>query len=473
LRAVLWFLGVRAGVFGAVALGAHRPGRFDATDVEIAVEITVAGRGHRQHRLVDETRRRAEELAALVRTSQLITARLHLASVLDQISRAVSILIRSTGCGSGSSTRSGRTWSTPPPTASRRMPGVPSRCRWERASAAAALRAVWPSGSATSADPRSARRDGRRAGGSRHAVRSPRGRGSDDQGHLGLLLSPGVFTAHHQHLLGAFGEQAGIAIQNAQLFEQSERRGRETRALLEAGRAVTASLDVARTVHVIMHQARSVLGVDSCSIARVEPGSDVLVALASLDLPESLTHQIRIRVGEGIAGLAVQERRPMQSEDLLTDPRVRYPHLARGSGFRSVMAAPLRVGERAIGAISVFRREMRRFSTAEEELLLALADQAAIALEHARLYAEQERVVAERTRELDAQKRFVEVVLEAMPWACSRPGLRVVRHRGAAARSACWTGRLRSRTSSPAQGASLASYLAATFRRPGQRARAG
>ena len=58
---------------------------------------------------------------------------------------------------------------------------------------------------------------------------------------------------------------------------------------------------------------------------------------------------------------------------------------------------------------------MHRFSTAEEELLLALADQAAIALEHARLYAEQERVVAERTRELDAQKRFVEVVLETMP----------------------------------------------------------
>src|SRR4029453_2325772 len=106
------------------------------------------------------------------------------------------------------------------------------------------------------------------------------------------------------------------AIQNAQLFEQSERRARETRALLEAGRAVTASLDVARTVQVIMQQARSVLGVDSCSITRVEPAPSELVMVASLDLPESMVSQVRIRVGEGIAGLAVQERRPVQSEDL-------------------------------------------------------------------------------------------------------------------------------------------------------------
>ena len=257
-------------------------------------------------------------------------------------------------------------------------------------------------------DPRSARRDIDEQEGIRAMLCVPLKVGGETIGVISAFSThPGVFTAHHQHLLEAFGEQAGIAIHNAQLFEQSERRARETRALLEAGRAVTASLDVARTVQVIMQQARSVLGVESCSIARVEAESDALVTLASLDLPESLTQQIRIRVGEGIAGLAVQERRPVQSEDLLTDPRVRYPHLARGSGFRSVMAAPLRVGERAIGAISVFRREVRRFSTAEEELLLALADQAAIALEHARLYAEQERVVAERTRELDAQKRFV------------------------------------------------------------------
>jgi signal transduction histidine kinase len=80
-----------------------------------------------------------------------------------------------------------------------------------------------------------------------------------------------------------------------------------------------------------------------------------------------------------------------------------------------MLAVPLCVGERAIGAISVLRRDVHEFSAHEEELLVALADQAAIALEHARLYTELEAMVADRTRELDSQKRFVEVVLETLP----------------------------------------------------------
>jgi two-component system NtrC family sensor kinase len=178
---------------------------------------------------------------------------------------------------------------------------------------------------------------------------------------------------------------------------------------------VTASLDVQRTVRVIMEQARRVLGAHSCGIMTRDPDTGQLVSIASLDLPPTMVSRIRIREGEGIAGRAVSERRPVQSEDLTRDARVRYPDLPRRSGLRSMLSAPLRVGDRAIGAISVFRRDVHRFTPEEQELLVALADQAAIALEHARLYAEQERMVADRTRELDAQKRFVEVVLEALP----------------------------------------------------------
>jgi signal transduction histidine kinase len=125
--------------------------------------------------------------------------------------------------------------------------------------------------------------------------------------------------------------------------------------------------------------------------------------------------QIRRQVGEGVAGRAVAEGRPVQRADLLDDPDGGYVHLRRASGFRSMLSVPLMIGSRAIGALSVFRRDVHRFSDTEQELLVALADQAAIALEHARLYEELEARVAERTRELDDQKRFVEVVLETLP----------------------------------------------------------
>jgi len=429
----------RTGVFGAVILGARRPGAFDRGDVEIAVEIArPLTAAIEQHRLVDESRRRTDELAALYRTSQLIAARLDLPSVLDEISRAVSVLIGSTGCGiglldesranlvhaaaHGFRTDAWRALSMPV------GEGIIGRC----AESGVAIRV-----SDIRADPRSARRDVDEHEGIRAMLCVPL---KDARSTIGVISAfstrPGVFTAHHQRVLEAFGEQAGIAIHNAQLFERSERRARETRALLEAGRSVTASLDIGRTVQVIMQQARGVLGVESCSIMRIDPASEELVTLASLDLPESMATQIRLKVGEGIAGMAVQERRPVQSADLDADTRVRYPHLSRGGGFRSMLVAPLRVGDRAVGSISVFRRDTHRFSVAEEELLLALADQAAIALEHARLYTEQERIVAERTRELDTQKRFVEVVLETIPLAVFvlDPRLGVVRANASGAR---------------------------------------
>ena len=90
--------------------------------------------------------------------------------------------------------------------------------------------------------------------------------------------------------------------------------------------------------------------------------------------------------------------------------------------LRSMLATPLIVGDQAIGALTVLRRDVHRFTPEEESLAAAFADQAATALERARLfssvrtYSEQlEAMVAARTREVDEQKRFVEVVLEALP----------------------------------------------------------
>jgi two-component system NtrC family sensor kinase len=123
-------------------------------------------------------------------------------------------------------------------------------------------------------------------------------------------------------------------------------------------------------------------------------------------------------VGEGITGAAVKERRPTQTTDLYRDPRVRYPQ----SGLRSMLAALLIVGDQAIGALTVLRTDVHHFTAEEESLVSAFADQAAMALEHARLfssvrtYSERlEAMVEARTHELDEQKRFVEVVLETLP----------------------------------------------------------
>ncbi|HET8577149.1 MAG TPA: GAF domain-containing protein [Methylomirabilota bacterium] len=412
-------------VIGTLNVLHRQPGAFTDADVEVLTEVARPLASAIEHsRLHAETERRAEEMAALNRTSQLITARLDLNALLETISRSVTGLMGSTGCGigllnadrtviqhvaaHGFKTHEWRGLSMPV------GEGIIGRC----AATGQAVRSDDLSG-----DPRSAQRDVDEKEGIRSMLSVPLRVAGEIIGVISAFsTTPHFFTSRHQTLLDAFADQAGIAIHNARLFEESRRRERETDALLKAGRAVNQSLEVGETVRLILNQAREVLGVQSCGLFTLDPATGELTSVASLDLEVASLGAIRLQVGEGITGTAVKERRPVQSADLFNDPRVRYPQLSAERGLRSMLAAPLVVGEHAIGALTVLRRDVHHFTPDEESLLSAFADQAAMALEHARLFssvrtysAQLEAMVAARTRELDEQKRFVEVVLETLP----------------------------------------------------------
>jgi two-component system NtrC family sensor kinase len=412
-------------VIGTLNVMHREPGRFTDADAEVLGEVArPLASAIEQARLHGETARRAEALAALNRTTQLITSRLELSAVLEAISRAVTDLIGSTGCGIGllNANRS----------AVDHVAAHGFRTEsWRGLSMPVGQGIIGRAGASGTAirvddvrlDPRSAMRGVDDDEGIRSMLSVPLRVGRDVIGVISAFShTAGFFTARDQTVLEAFADQAGIAIQNARLFEESQQRSRQTQALLEAGRAVSQSLDVNETIHVILQQARAVLGVESCSVFTLDEVSGELTPAASLDLDPATVGRIRIRVGEGITGLAVQERRPMQSTDVVADPRVRHPQVPAASGLRSLLATPLLLGDRVIGALTVLRADVHHFTAEEQALTAAFADQAAIALEHARLfssvrtYSERlESMVTDRTRQLDEQKRFVEVVLETLP----------------------------------------------------------
>ena len=215
-------------------------------------------------------------------------------------------------------------------------------------------------------------------------------------------------------------QHASLHAETTRRAEENQRRARQNEALLETGRAVSRSLDLDETIDLILHQAREVLGADSGGLFTLDEASGELRGVRSLDVEPARFRQIRIRVGEGITGQAVLERRMLQSADLSTDPPVRFRQIPRESGLRSMLVAPLVVGDRALGALTVLRRRVHEFTADEQRLVGALADQAAMALEHARLFS--------------SEKRLVDVVLDTLPlglYVLDRR-LSIVRHNPAA-----------------------------------------
>ncbi len=206
------------------------------------------------------------------------------------------------------------------------------------------------------------------------------------------------FTPDELEILTAFGTQAAIAIQNAQLFTETDRRRRTAEAVGEVGRLVSRSLDLEEVGQRIADSIRSLLGARASALYRLDPASgDAVAVTISGDAGATFAQPIVFPRGTGVTGLAVRERRPVVTANLLTDPRVTLTPNIRASlepaPYRAVLAVPLTVQDRVIGALGVGDRAGRIFDQEDIRLAELFADQAAIALENARLFAEQARLL--------------------------------------------------------------------------------
>jgi len=220
------------------------------------------------------------------------------------------------------------------------------------------------------------------------------------------------FSDREIAMVERLAQQAVVAIQNARLYEESRRQAREATALAEVGRALGESLDIDRVLDRIAVEVRQMMEAAFVGVMRLDEAGQELSYVAGVGLPRQRFAPLRVKVGEGLTGRAVTQRAPIHVPDLLGDPRVLDGGMIRAEGYRSMFCVPLMVGDRVLGSIDVFRHEAGHFTPAEVQLLTRFADQAAVAIENARLYAEVrghsatlERRVAERTAELEKANR--------------------------------------------------------------------
>ncbi len=197
-------------------------------------------------------------------------------------------------------------------------------------------------------------------------------------------------------LLGTFANHAALAIRNARLFADAERRRRIAEALAATQRLITRSLDPAEVGQAICDSVTTLFGARSSLLLRVERVSQGLVLLAGAgDLGPGLEPGLVIPAGIGFPDVALRERRAVQTQDVLSDPRVRLTEEVRTrlaqAPDRAVLCVPLMAQDQVIGLLSIRDRAGRLFDAEEVSVAEAFAGQAATALENARLFAESER----------------------------------------------------------------------------------
>jgi len=223
------------------------------------------------------------------------------------------------------------------------------------------------------------------------------------------------FSEGERRLLIAVGNQLGVAIENARLYAEAERRRRTAESLADLGRLISQSLDPKEVGQQVVTSVTELLGALHASLSRLEPESGDLASVALGGDATLTSDQTPILPrGTGAAGLAVLERRPVVTADLLADPQITLTPELRArierATYRSVLAVPLIVKDRVIGALGVGDRPGRVFTTEEIRLAQTFADQAATALEKAWLHQESIR----RTQELAALHAIASAVNQTL-----------------------------------------------------------
>ncbi len=174
-----------------------------------------------------------------------------------------------------------------------------------------------------------------------------------------------------------------------------EQKTAQLRAVGQISAALAAARKLEDTLEAITRITSQVMGVDSCSIYLQEDGSDRLVLKATTGLAPQAVGRASLGIGQGLTGWAITHAQPVAVRDALNDPRFLLLPETNEEGLHSLMAVPLSVQGRIIGAMNVQTAEMHDFNRDEVELLELIANLAAGALEKAALYDRMQQQIEE------------------------------------------------------------------------------
>jgi PAS domain S-box-containing protein len=241
---------------------------------------------------------------------------------------------------------------------------------------------------------------------------------------LGSLIigtrTPRTLSPEESDLLVAIGRQVGLAAENAGLFERERAKHEEAerrRTVAEGLREILAILNSDRPLQEILdsiiRQTCRVTGSDAASLLQRESSDSPFTIQSSCGLSPDYVAAIRFPKGRGGTGRALASRSPVIVPDTaaFVQRQAREPdpwnaeeqkalEFTLRHGFSSLLSVPLVIKDEDYGGITLYYRSPRQFSQEEIQAAVSVADQAALAIENARLrrQAEQAAAFAERSR---------------------------------------------------------------------------
>ncbi|MDQ7821808.1 MAG: GAF domain-containing protein [Candidatus Eremiobacteraeota bacterium] len=185
----------------------------------------------------------------------------------------------------------------------------------------------------------------------------------------------------------------------------AEEHERRYKALLGACTCINSTLDLTALLETITRQTMEIMEAEASSLLLVEPGGRYLTFRVAIGEVASMLKDVQIKTGEGIAGTVALSGKPLLIHDARKEPRF-FAGVDEQTGFttKTLLCAPLMTKKRIHGVIEVInKKDEQLFDERDMDFLMAMANQAAIAIENALLY-----------QQISTEKNRVESILKSM-----------------------------------------------------------
>lgn len=196
---------------------------------------------------------------------------------------------------------------------------------------------------------------------------------------------PNVYTQSQVQLLSGIANQVAGVIEKSRRFRQLERHAVQLHSLSEVSQAITSNMFLDELLYLFVQMTARTMQYKICTVMLVDESKGELVIKATQSDSNEYAKKPNLKVGESVAGRVVAEKRIITLPDVQKASDYNFPDIAQRAGVRSLASIPLMIRGEAIGALNCYTEKNHTFTMEELAILQALATQAALTVDHAKL----------------------------------------------------------------------------------------
>ena len=224
---------------------------------------------------------------------------------------------------------------------------------------------------------------------------------------LGDSVEPDAVAPSRVRMVELFAQQVASIIENARLFDESQRERGRGEALADIARAINGSLRLSEVLELGLRHAIELIGSESASIGLVRGDRIVLIANAGAAAAEN---GLEISLDGSVSGRAIRGGRAVVENNVGSIVGYRQP--SKYVKIERIVVAPLVSASGPIGTLTAVNRASP-FTTEDRDVLQRLADQIVVAIANARLYEEVSETAERHRRAVQDERRAREVAAQS------------------------------------------------------------